>query len=53
MTNDTRTIVRGYDKDNKIVAIRITDYEHRFEAVNEIANLPNVEYTTTKTVLRH
>lgn len=46
------TIVKGYDKNNKVVATRVTEYENRFEAINEIANLPNVEYTTTKTMLR-
>ena len=46
------TLVKGYDKDNKVVATRVTDYEERYEAINEIMALPNVEYTTTKTMVR-
>lgn len=46
------TIIRGYDKDNKIVVTKITDYNNRFNTINEIMDNEKVTHITTATKIK-
>ena len=46
------TTIKGYNANNEVVATKVTAYNDRYDAINEIMNMPNVEYIRTETVLR-